>query len=178
MTLKAGNLKTELRPSPGFTLIELVVAVSILGMVMFFVLPVFNRFQQSSENSSSPEKIADLINALKKKSLAQSRSYTLHIDAPAARLWITHGAMDSEALEKARENKMGTEAGTDILDVLFFSSDPRPKSHARIRFSRQGYSDWAMIHLRDQDGDITIMIEPFLLKAEIVKGYELFKDCI
>lgn len=108
----------------------------------------------------------------------------MHIDLLDQRIWVTN-----EILEENKENKT-VESGfvlsqIRILDVMFSEEMQSNQSNQgsysneyQIKFSSRGYSDMVLIHLRDEDeNDITIIIEPFLLKAKFEEKYVSFEDC-
>ncbi|MFO7751381.1 MAG: prepilin-type N-terminal cleavage/methylation domain-containing protein [Desulfobacteraceae bacterium] len=169
-------MKDKSQKTKGFTLIELVVVITIMGVVLSFVLPQFHSFRLFSGSGTSVGKIAATVTALKQRAVAESRNYTLHMDPGMGRIWITHEFMKQEDRERAENSAMALENGISIVDVEFPGNPGRGDS-AEIFFSREGYSDMAMIHLEDTENEITIIIEPFLAEVEIEKRYVSFDGC-
>ncbi|MEA1969664.1 MAG: type II secretion system protein [Thermodesulfobacteriota bacterium] len=171
-------MKTKLKQKSGFTIIELVVVLSIIGMVLFFVLPKFQAFQIFSDSGESVGKILKIVEDLKTAAVAKNRDFIMHIDSEAGLIWITNDSMTDDEIDQARENGIRISDEITIFDVEFFGRGLRESESSGIRFSRHGYSDMALIHLQDQENDITIRIEPFLAKAEIEKRHVSFEECI
>jgi len=169
-------LKDKSDKTKGFTLIELVVVITIMGVVLSFVLPTFHSFRLFSRSGTSAGKIAAAVSALKQRAVAEGRNYTLHMDPGIGRIWITHEFMEKEDREAAENNGMVLENGTFLVDVEF-PGNPGSTDSAEIFFSREGYSDMARIHLEGPENEITIIIEPFLAEVEIEKRYVSFDGC-
>ncbi|MCK5097625.1 MAG: prepilin-type N-terminal cleavage/methylation domain-containing protein [Desulfobacteraceae bacterium] len=168
----------------GFTLLELVVVLSIISLVLFFSVPVFKNIQIFSSSNNELARILFLVEKLKKNSVQEDKNMFMHIDLLDQRIWVTN-----EILEENKENKT-VESGfvlsqIRILDVMFSEEMQSNQSNQgsysneyQIKFSSRGYSDMVLIHLRDEDeNDITIIIEPFLLKAKFEEKYVSFEDC-
>ena len=106
----------------------------------------------------------------------------MHIDLSEQRVWVTTELTEGE---KEDENKNKTEKSglvleqVRVLEVMFIKEKQYDQNECVIKFNRNGYSDMAIIHFKDEDeNDITIIIEPFLLKAKLVEEYISFEDCI
>ena len=152
--------------------------VSIMGMVLFFVLPKFQAFQVFPDSGTSLGKILRIVENLKTAAVSKNRDFIMHIDSEAGLIWITNDSMEDDEIDQAKENGIKISDKIIILDVEFFGKGLKEAESSGIRFSRHGYSDMALIHLQDQGNDITIRIEPFLAKAEIENRHVSFEECI
>ncbi len=166
----------------GFTLIELVIVLTIISLLLFFSVPVFKNIQIFSNSTTEVGKIFFLIEKLKKESVSENKNMSMHIDLSEQRVWVTTELTEGE---KEDENKNKTEKSglvleqVRVLEVMFIKEKQYDQNECVIKFNRNGYSDMAIIHFKDEDeNDITIIIEPFLLKAKLVEEYISFEDCI
>lgn len=91
----------------GFTLIELIVVMAVLGTILFITLPKFgkltlNSYTDNSYNNYNDETINDLnllistIKELKKKSVYNGIDYILNLDIEHSLMWITSIISESD----------------------------------------------------------------------------------
>lgn len=167
-------MKVFRKTEGGFTLIELVVVISLISLMFFFSLPRLEDSLFSGENNKLSRWIMVKIRSLKEKSFREGRGYTLHIGLDSGLMWATHEGMDEEALLKAEEQGRPLPEGYRILDVAYPGRGRVSLGTAPIRFYRGGYSDKALIHIEDEAGEpISFLIEPFLDK---VKRFDAYVD--
>ncbi|OQY00798.1 MAG: hypothetical protein B6I26_05835 [Desulfobacteraceae bacterium 4572_130] len=160
----------------GFTLIELITVMSILGIVLFFVIPEFETFTYFSNSENSINKIILLVKKLKIKAVSENIDYFMHIDSRANKIWISNDSMEIEKLNELKQKSM---TYMRIDSVELFNNIKQENEDIKIRFSKYEYSDMAFIHIQDNNNNyVTIKIEPFLSNAEIRNKYISLKDCI
>jgi len=158
----------------GFTLVELVVVITIISIMLFFTIPMFNGAGILKDTNKEIGKFIQLIQSLKSESIEEKQDFFLHISMDPHAVWITDSAMDEEALEKARDNCL-----FDTLEITHIELpgkvSPSPQG---IRFSKKGYSDRVIIQLNHGDEAVSLKIEPFLQEVDLIKGHISFDDCI
>ncbi len=168
----------KVRKITGFTLIELIVVISIVGALLLFSFPVFSNFNLFSDSKGSSGDIVRLINDLKKRAVEQDIDFFLHIDAGSAMLWVTNDAMDDKDRQVAEDKGVCFAQALSVLDVKFRNFGQSDESEYQIRFSKQGYSDFALIHITEDEKNITLKIEPFLFQVQLIDRHVYFDDCI
>jgi len=161
----------------GFTLIELIVVISLISIMLFFAFP---RFQSNVLSDSSKEVsrwILLKIPYIKEKAAREQRKYTLHVSFDSNKLWITHEAMLEEELQSAETNGYKLPENIKLLDVEYPDQEKISVGQADIYFNEKGYSDKAIIHLeKDDEENISFLIEPFLLRVRLYNSYAEFGD--
>ncbi len=165
--------------SKGFTLLELIVVITLLSIMLMFAIPRF----QSSTFSNGPEKTSRWllanVQALKIRAWREKKNYILETDIDAGKFTILEDILiDQNADEekpKKKEKSHSLPEGVTIADVEFPGIDKIASGTAKIHFHAKGYSDKALIHLKTAEGDrLTFLIEPFLPRAELFKEYTGF----
>lgn len=173
----AGSLNKK-SPARGFTLVELVVVISIISLLLVFSFPLFKDFSFFSNSKSQTGKMVRLINELKKKSIQNHVDYVLNIDSDSGTAWISNDSMADEANEGAKDNALTFSENFSILGVDFQGMKNSENKEHIIRFRKQGYSDFALIHILENGNNLTLKIEPFLSKVQILNGHATLDDCI
>jgi len=161
----------------GFTIIELVIVLSITGIVLFFSIPAFKDIHIFSDQANTLGKTVQLVELLKKKAMADNLDYLMHLDIADGIIWVSDDSMDEEGIKLAREKGILFSGETILLGVEFPKARSSVPDEVEIRFNRNGYSDMALIHFREQRNDFTLRIEPFLLKAELDNRRISFDQC-
>ena len=54
-----------------------------------------------------------------------------------------------------------------FIDVQFHGMQTEKREEYQITFSRHGYCDMALIHLKDKMDDFTIFLEPFVMETKL-----------
>lgn len=160
----------------GFTLIELVVVISIMAILLYFSVPLFKNLSLVSDTRGQVSTLVGLIQSLKQKAVQEQNDYFLHIDPGTGAVWVTHETMDRETANLARDQKEDSYNDL-VIHSVEFPGIPESRSPS-IRFSKKGYSDMALIHIRDGEGDITLRIEPFLYRVDQENRYVSYNDCM
>ncbi len=164
----------------GFTLVEVIVVITIIATLMAFSIPVFKGAGFFKTGIQGVSDLAGLITSLKYKAMQKNHDFFLHIDMASDRVWITDTSMDDPARENARAHAFELAGNLRISEVAF----ARPTQEIRedrsvqtIRFSRHGYSDLVILQLDGADTPVSMKIEPFLMDVETVFDHVSFDDC-
>ena len=161
----------------GFTLIELIVVISLISIMLFFAIP---RFQSSVLSDSTKEVsrwILLKIPYIKESAAREQRRYILHVSLDSNKLWITHEAMLEEALQSAETNGYKLPEDIKLLDVEYPDQEKISAGQADIYFNEKGYSDKVIIHFENDDNEkFSFLIEPFLLRVRLYNSYAGFGD--
>lgn len=161
----------------GFTLIELIVVISLISIMLFFAIPRFQSNVLSDSTKEVSRWILLKIPYLKEKAAREQKKYILHVSLDSNSLWITHEAMALEDLESAKKNGYQLAEDIRLLDVEYPDQEKISVGQADIYFNEKGYSDKAIIHLENDDNEkFSFLIEPFLLRVRLYDHYEEFGD--
>ena len=170
----------------GFTLIELIVVITLISVMMFFAVPRLNTNLLTSDSRSVSKWMLLTVKGLKQKSLREQTPHVLQVDLDNQKL--SGGAEmkgDSEAPEAmdafeeldagkkqaGKSEELELPDGFRLIDVAFPGKTPVSSGIAEIRFYPEGYSDHVLIHMEDRDADrITFEIAPFLPQVQIHKN--------
>jgi len=160
----------------GFTLIEMIVVMALLGIMLLFSLPRLHQTLFLDNTKKSSRWIIGKVQNLKEKAIQNRRQYILHIDLDTDRLWETDESMSSESIEMAALDAHALPGDMQIIDVDFPLRGKVISGRADIHFYKTGYTDKALIHIQDDDLQLSFLIEPFLTKVQYFDRYITFDD--
>ncbi len=156
------------RKQSGFTLIELIVVMALLSMLLFFAIPRLDVHLFSNDARKFSTWLLLTVKSLKEQSQQNGIPLILYVDMDNDAFW-TGMVMDDESKEKAKkENQYKLPDDMQLVDVQFPGMEPTSSGIVEIYFYPKGYSDKAVIHIRDGDQKKTsYVVEPFLSEVKI-----------
>ncbi|MCK5202914.1 MAG: type II secretion system protein [Desulfobacterales bacterium] len=176
IALSDGPRTTNYRQCRGFTLLELIVVITLLGIMLVFTVPRFHDTLFVDESKKSSRWIIGKVRALKEAAIRNQKHYTLHIDLDTQRYWETDESMSAEALESAALNADSLPSGLKIADIEYPIGGKIHSGRTHITFYKNGYSDKALIHLQDGEKYVSYLIEPFLSEVTRYEMYASFEN--
>ena len=151
----------------GFTLIELIVVITLISIMLLFAVPKFGSQFLVDESKAVARWIMINVPALKSKAIRDHKLYALQISFSRNKFWIINETMSEEELVQAEEKGYDLPEGIQIIDVEYPGDQKITSGMADIYFYAAGYSDKALIHLENDKGDkLSFQIEPFLSKIK------------
>jgi general secretion pathway protein H len=155
-----------------FTLIELIVVMSLISILLFFAVPRLDVNVFSNDDRNVSTWIIFTVKSLKEKSQQDVVRLTLYVDLDNDMMWSGKEAGPEEKEAAPKENQYKLPEGMQLLDVQFPGMEQKSSGIAEIYFYPKGYSDKAIIHIRDNDHNRnSYVIEPFLSEVKIYDRY-------
>jgi len=166
-----------LRQDKGFTLIELIVVVSLISIMLFLYIPKFQEAVMFDNTKRVSRWIIGKLQALKESSVNNQKLYVFHIDLDNNRMWVTNELMSEEEMQNAEQQGFELPDDINLLDVKYPGKDKMLSGRADIYFYKKGYSDKALIHIEDSSNkQLSFLIEPFLSAVELYEEYVEFEN--
>jgi prepilin-type N-terminal cleavage/methylation domain-containing protein len=167
----------DFRQNNGFTLIELIVVISLISLILFFAIPRIQVDVLSDNTRKVSRWIMLNVSALKEKAVHDQKRYALHLSLDSNRLWVSSDIMSEEELEDAAAIGYNLPEDIKLLDVEYPDKQRISAGRADIYFYKKGYSDKAIIHIENSDNEVlSFLIEPFLSRARLYNKYLEFED--
>jgi len=160
----------------GFTLIELIVVVALMGLMLFFSLPRLQNNPFLNDTKTSSRWLISKIQTLRESATRDQKRYTLHFDLDSGRVWETNEAMSPEDIENTVMDSYTLPDDLRIIDIEYPSKGKIYSGQAEITFYKAGYTNKALVHLQDGDTYLSFLIEPFLSDVEFFEKYASFDD--
>jgi len=156
----------------GYTLIELIVVVLLIGLVMTLAAPRLRNALLTDDLKGVARKMVGVINNLRDEAIRGQRDYFLHLDLDANRFWVSYGSMTDEERAVASEEGSNLPPDIRIHDVWIKEKGTLVEGATRIRFAMRGYTQKSAIHLSSEDGrELTLILSPFLGKVKVINKY-------
>ena len=160
----------------GFTLIELIVVVALLGLMLFFSLPRLQNNPFLDDSKKSARWLIGKIQTLKESAIRDQKKYTLHFDLDNGRVWETNESMAPEDIETAMFDSYDLPKPLRIIDIEYPTIGKLISGEAKIIFNKTGLTDKALVHIQDDDSYLSFLIEPFLSEVQFFEKYASFED--
>ena len=160
----------------GFTLIELIVVIALIGLMLFFSLPRLQNNPFLDDSKKSARWLIGKVRALKESAIRDQKQYSLHFDLDSGRIWETNEAMSQEDSESAALDSYALPEDVRIIDIEFPAQEKITSGQADITFYKAGYTDKAFVHLQDGETYLSFLIEPFLTNVQVIEKYVDFED--
>ena len=162
--------------SHGFTLLELIVVISLFSIMLVLTVPRFHSSLFLDETKTNARWIIGKIQSLKEAAIRDQKQYSLNIDLDTARFWETDESMKTEALESAILNANALPDGLNIADIEYPTRGKIASGQTVITFYKNGYTDKALIHVENDGEYVSFLIEPFLSEITRYEKYVSFEN--
>ena len=196
-----GANSSVLSSSHDFSLIELLVVLFLISLMLFFAFPRLSGFFPHGDRDKTARWIVSQAATLKTRAVKDKKTYILRVDLDANTLTaraagfansggvtpLEEGAgLSSELFESQLSDEqslagasLGSRANKTlkladelvISDVMLADGVVITSGLVDIRFYKKGYSDRAIIHMREGEEQVSFYIAPFLSKVNISDGY-------
>ena len=166
-----------IKNSLGFTLIELIIVISLISIMLFFAVPKFQTGLFVNNMDKTLRWIILKTQSIREDAVFEQKLCVLHINLDSGFLWITDELMKIEAQKKAKEKGFRLFDDVKIDDVEYPNNLKISTGTADIYFYKKGYSDNALIHLEDSENQrFTLHIRPFLTNNKLYENYFKFDE--
>jgi len=166
----------SMRRRAGFTLLELIVVMALMGIVFFFAIPRFEGTFLFDDSKKSARWLIAKLQGLKEEALRTRRRHVLILDLDTQRTWHTTEVMTAEEMELASRRAQPIPGGASVVAVEFPPETRIASGRAQIFFYGDGHSDKALIQLQTGNVYSTFLLEPFLTQIKMFDDRIGFND--
>jgi len=156
------------RPSPGFTLLELIVVILLMTILLGFAIPAFEGGALTGSRDNVARELLSAVQKLKTAALRRQSLHQLHLDLDQGRLWVTREDTTDKEDTPGQTSEWTLPDATRIAQVRFPGDREIRSGIVAINFYPEGYSDRAIVRLAGEGKPYTdLVIEAFLPMASI-----------
>ena len=156
----------------GYTLIELVVVIVLLGLFLGLAIPRFRYALVTDDLKATTRRMVGLIREVRNEAIREQKVYLVHLDLESNRLWIEYAGMGEEERSLAQDRAFAFPRAVRLLDVWRRGKGKQAHGEVALRFSKKGYVEQTLIHLGADDGrEFTLKLSPFLATIKIYDKY-------
>jgi general secretion pathway protein H len=156
----------------GFTLIELMVVIVVLGIMMTLIIPQLGNIGDANLKRSARH-LTGMIRFLRDESQAKKTVYRLRFDIQGGKYWaeewtrLSDDTAEFKPLRSALANEGSLAGQTSFKDVQVGSHPDDPY----IIFTPNGWVEPAFIHLRNgDDKPFTLIVNPLTGNTDLHEG--------
>lgn len=155
----------------GFTLIELIVVVWIVGLTFFLALPAFQGWLSGDGIRETRRHMAGLSRELRYQAVREYADYVLSVDLTERKISSFRKDDSPEARERARNKAWSLPGGVTIRDLEFRDGGKIVEGEALILFFKNGMVDPSVFHFREKERELSLLLEPFLGELRVFDRY-------
>jgi prepilin-type N-terminal cleavage/methylation domain-containing protein len=162
------------RTGKGFTLIELVVVVAIIGMLLASVAIRFDSLTVSARLRASAREIASTIGLAHSRASSTGRAQTLVFDTDNQQYWIDSSSEEGDASESPRIRSLYRSIA--FKDIQVGEELYGERGTLSIEISPLGVTSACMIHLEAEGGgEMTLEVCPLTGSVRFYDGYREYE---
>jgi len=172
---KRQNPKSKIRnpQSNGFTLVELLIVIVVLGLILTFAIPKLGELGEANLKRSARH-LTGMIRFLRDDSQAKKAVYRIKFDIQNGHYWAevltqtSDKTVEFKRYQSTMVDEVSLSGQTSFRNVQVASHPDDPY----ILFTPDGWVEHALIHLRDGDNkDFTLMVSPLTGNTDLREGY-------
>lgn len=132
-------------PAAGFTLVELLVVLSIIGLMIAIAMPTLSRLTPGLRLNAAAQDVASRVKAARREAMQQNRAMAVTIDLDARQVRVG----------SARPIQLDPRLGISLLTAV---SELQGAGVGSIRFFPDGTSTGGRVSLRDADRRYDVVV--------------------
>lgn len=167
---KGGSLRLKTSNARGFTLLEIVLVVAILGLVVSLALPRLPDMT-GARIEKAARKFAMTIELTRTRAVSLRRFYRVDMDLDSGGVSVAYFGPEGTYIEDDSIKPYET-GDIRILDVVTSIEGKVVEGTGRIHISPRGFTEPSLIHIQDDKGR-NLTISPSLASGRvlILEGY-------
>jgi prepilin-type N-terminal cleavage/methylation domain-containing protein len=155
----------------GFTLVELLVVIALVGIILVMAVPVTREILTASSLKKMPRQLIGLERKLRVEAVRDQVDYILLLDISGASYYVITPDMTPEKQNEIKKNAKKFPAGVAVLDIVNLENKKIAEGEVRIKFGRNNICTPLVIHLGEDEDQMTLVVNPFLGVTAVYDQY-------
>ena len=155
----------------GFSLMELMAVISLMGILFFVIVPRFEDAASAGDMDELVRLMSAQVAKERENAIAGQEMRSLYIDLDQRNYGTDGPPLTEEQLMETEREGTGISPAVTVLNVEWPGGILQTRGVAQFPISKMGYIAHAAVHLEDENGQATLIFEPFLGKARFYEGY-------
>ncbi len=154
------------------------VVMVLISLMTAFAVPGLRSSFFSDQLKTTTRKDLGLVSEASQEAVSKHAEYSLYFDLEKNSVsTFQEGPKEEVDGQTPQTREFNIHDSVQLVDVTSVHGGTQSPGRAVIRFSKKGYVDKTLIHLRSDDGDdMTIMLSPFLGVTKIFDSYIDLED--
>lgn len=154
----------------------------VISLLTAFAIPGLRSNLFSDQLKTTTRKILGLISEASQEAVSRHAEYSLYFDLDNNTVSTVQEEQKTqtetqEESQYSQGKELDIPEAVQLVDVDSVHGGKQSQGRAVVRFSKKGYVDKTLIHLRTDDGDdMTIVLSPFLGVTKVYDSYLDLED--
>jgi len=135
----------------GFSLVELMIVIAIIGILSSIAIPAWNRYRQNADLKTAARAIAGDFFNMKQRAVGEQTRYRITFDLANHRYQLIRGSIGNDVVQTRNLSEFG--AGITLTGTTF--------ANDTVNFFTRGTTDWGAVSLKNAlESTATITANP------------------
>jgi general secretion pathway protein H len=158
----------------GFTLLELIVVMVLIGITVSFTVPQIGGFLVADQMKTTTRRLIGLVHQTASLARSERRAYLLSYQAGEHR-FVAEPEVEIEQTANQRDRKiiaLPVASSVMVGGIWSWFGGRSDGEERKIRFSRDGYIEPTILYLGEANGrEMSVILSPFLGTVRVVDQY-------
>nr|WP_321465010.1 type II secretion system protein [uncultured Desulfobulbus sp.] len=158
----------------GFTLLELIVVMVLIGLTASFAIPQLGGFLVADQMKTTARRLIGLVHQTAELARREQVAYLLRYKAGEHRLEAAPEVEreDSTGTVKTTSLSLAVPEGVAVGELWSWYGGGQTRDEQTIRFSKEGYIEPTILYLAGEDGqEMSLVFSPFLGTVRVMDGH-------
>ena len=157
--------------SRGFTLIELMIVIGLIGLMLALAVPTTREALTVNNLKKATRQLIGLERQLRVEAVRDQVDNILVLSISTSGYYVVTPDMTPEKMLDVEKQARKFPDGVIIRDVVDSKNEKIKDGKVRIKFGRNNISSPLIIHLAESEDNMTLVINPFLGTTAVYDQY-------
>jgi prepilin-type N-terminal cleavage/methylation domain-containing protein len=156
----------------GFTLVELLVVMILIGLILSLALPRFSGFGEGEQARSAARYLAGMALEAHSQAVTETRPYYLCLNLKKGRYWLSLARPEKNDVDTVPADARPLPRGLALEDVILPDEGMVKEGVVSFGFWPNGGNEPGTLHLKQESGaQMSLFLRPYFGRMDIQEGY-------